>query len=174
MIGTMPDQNTGKATPSAMTQWLTAHKRRLLKRAVNAAAASVEWLAGLLGREPVKMTEDVRFTAPSPVLFLPYLSGERTPHNDAFARGAFVGLDQTSDPNQLTQAVLEGVAFAFRDCLDVLGSAGAEITRAVAVGGGSKSVTWLRIIANVLGITIDVPADGDFGAAFGAARLSRA
>jgi xylulokinase len=105
------------------------------------------------------------------VLFLPYLSGERTPVNDATARGVFLGLGHESDRKVLTQAVLEGVAFGFRDCLEALKKAGSEIERATAVGGGSKSKLWLKIIATVLGIPIDVPGAGDFGAAYGAARL---
>ena len=67
--------------------------------------------------------------------------------------------------------MLDGVAFAFRDCLEALRKAGTEVERATAVGGGSKSKLWLKIIATVLGIPLEVPAAGDFGAAFGAARL---
>ena len=68
-------------------------------------------------------------------------------------------------------SVLDGVAFAFRDCLEALKAAGTRIERATAVGGGSKSRLWLKIIATVLGVPIDVPAGGELGAAFGAARL---
>jgi xylulokinase len=107
-------------------------------------------------------------------MFLPYLSGERTPVNDARARGVFIGLGHESDARVLTQAVLEGVAFGFRDCLEALKKAQTEISQATAVGGGSKSKLWLKIIATVLGIDIEVPAAGDFGAAFGAARLGLA
>ena len=71
----------------------------------------------------------------------------------------------------LTHAVLDGVAFAFRDCLEALQAAGTEVKRVTAVGGGSRSELWLKIIATVLGVPVDVPADGDFGGAFGAARL---
>ncbi|MDM3825322.1 FGGY-family carbohydrate kinase, partial [Proteus mirabilis] len=86
-------------------------------------------------------------------------------------RGSFQGLEHASDRASLTQAVLEGVAFAFRDCLHALASAGTRLDRVTAVGGGSRSVYWLKTIATALGIPVDVPADGDFGAAFGAARL---
>ena len=103
--------------------------------------------------------------------FLPYLSGERTPHNDAAIRGVFTGLAHQSDRKVLTQAVLEGVAFAFRDSLEALRAAGTELARVTAIGGGSRSRYWLKSIATALGIPVDVPADGDFGAAFGAARL---
>jgi len=71
----------------------------------------------------------------------------------------------------LTQAVLEGVAFAFRDCLEALGKAGTTLDRVTAIGGGSRSVYWLKAIATALGLPVDIPAEGDFGAAFGAARL---
>jgi xylulokinase len=67
--------------------------------------------------------------------------------------------------------VLEGVAFAFADCLEALKAAGTSVERATAVGGGSRSHAWLKIIANVLNLPIDIPAEGDFGGAFGAARL---
>jgi xylulokinase len=67
--------------------------------------------------------------------------------------------------------VLDGVAFAFRDCLEALKVAGTRVERLTAVGGGSRSELWLTIIATVLGVPVDVPADGDFGGAFGAARL---
>ena len=71
----------------------------------------------------------------------------------------------------LTQAVLEGVAFAFRDSLEALRAAGTELSRVTAIGGGSRSRYWLKAIATALGMPVDIPADGDFGAAFGAARL---
>jgi xylulokinase len=139
------------------------------------AAASLEWLSHILQTPPPELTRglDPRPAAPSPVLFLPYLSGERTPHNDAGARGAFIGLGQESDRDSLAQAVLEGVAFAFRDCLRVLNEAGTDIERAYAVGGGSRSTAWLEILAAVLDRPLDVTEEGDAGGAFGAARLGR-
>jgi xylulokinase len=112
--------------------------------------------------------------APAPVLFLPYLSGERTPHNDARARGVLLGIVHETDRRQLIQAVLEGVAFAFRDCLGALQVAGSNIERAIAVGGGAASHLWLTILANVLDRPLDRPREGEFGAAFGAARLGMA
>jgi xylulokinase len=140
------------------------------------AAASIEWLAGLLGKPAARLTASLgeKLKGPAPVTFLPYLSGERTPVNDAGARGVLIGLGHDSDERVLTQAVLEGVAFGFRDCLEALKTAGTEVERATAVGGGSKSKLWLKIIATTLGIDIEVPAAGDYGAAFGAARLGLA
>ena len=137
------------------------------------ATDSLNWLSGVSGRDAAELTKalgnDLR--APTGVTFLPYLSGERTPHNDAVIRGSFTGLGHESDVATLTQAVLEGVAFAFRDSLRALQAAGTTIERATAVGGGSRSRYWLRSIATALGVPIEIPADGDFGAAFGAARL---
>lgn len=143
---------------------------------VLSATDSLNWLARLLDEPAAALSATLRAPVerPSPVLFLPYLSGERTPHNDAGARGVFVGLDQASDRAVLTQAVLEGVAFAFRDCLRVLNEAGTDVTRAFAVGGGANSGVWLSILANVLDRPLDVSAEADVGAALGAARLAMA
>ena len=137
------------------------------------ATDSLNWLAGITGRNAADLTTDLGegLRKPTGVTFLPYLSGERTPHNDAVIRGSFTGLAHESDVAVLTQAVLEGVAFAFRDSLRALEAAGTELTRVTAVGGGSRSHYWLKAIATALGIPVDIPADGDFGAAFGAARL---
>jgi xylulokinase len=137
------------------------------------SAASLDWLAGIVSASPGDLVAELgeRPTGPSEVVFLPYLSGERTPHNDVAVRGAFAGLDQGHTRKALTQAVLEGVAFAFRDCFDVLTMPLAVPKRLLAVGGGSRSRYWLSLIATVLGVPIAIPADGDFGAAFGAARL---
>ncbi len=137
------------------------------------AAASLEWLAGLLGSPAPKLTAALgkSLTGPSPALFLPYLSGERTPVGDAQMRGAIIGLGHESDRKILTHAALDAVAFAFRDSLEALRGAGTEVKRVTAVGGGSKSELWLKIIATVLGVPVDLPAAGDVGGAFGAARL---
>jgi len=108
---------------------------------------------------------------PTEVLFLPHLSGERTPYNDAAARGAFVGIARADDRRSLVRAVLEGVAYAFRDCLGALEDAGTKVDRAFAIGGGARSRLWLQILATVIDRPLDLPKDGDYGAAFGAARL---
>lgn len=137
------------------------------------ATDSLNWLSEITGKGAGELTAELGDTlkTPSGVSFLPYLSGERTPHNDAAIRGAFVGLAHESSRSALTQAVLEGVAFAFRDSLEALRKAGTTLERVTAIGGGSRSRYWLKAIATALGIPVDVPADGDFGAAFGAARL---
>jgi len=137
------------------------------------ATDSLNWLSGITGKSAGDLTQALgnELKAPGSITFLPYLSGERTPHNDAAIRGSFTGLEHQSDRTALTQAVLEGVAFAFRDSLEALRMAGTELTRVTAIGGGSRSRFWLKSIATALGLPVDIPADGDFGAAFGAARL---
>ncbi|MFB9980583.1 xylulokinase [Mesorhizobium kowhaii] len=137
------------------------------------ATDSLNWLAEITGKGAGELTAELGDTlkAPSGVSFLPYLSGERTPYNDSAIRGAFTGLAHESSRAVLTQAVLEGVAFAFRDSLEALAKAGTTLTRVTAIGGGSRSRYWLKAIATALGLPVDIPADGDFGAAFGAARL---
>lgn len=137
------------------------------------ATDSLNWLSVISGKGAAELTEQLgtALRKPTGVTFLPYLSGERTPHNDAAIRGSFTGLAHESDLAALTQALLEGVAFAFRDSLEALRAAGTELTRVTAVGGGSRSHYWLKAIATALQIPVDIPADGDFGAAFGAARL---
>lgn len=137
------------------------------------ATDALNWHSGVTGRSAAELTGELGDTlkAPGSVTFLPYLSGERTPHNDAAIRGAFAGLGHESSRAALTQAVLEGVSFAIRDSLEALRAAGTTLDRVTAIGGGSRSRYWLKSIATALDLPVDLPADGDFGAAFGAARL---
>ena len=104
------------------------------------------------------------------LVFLPYLAGERTPHFDPQARGAFFGLTLGHDRGALTRAVLEGVAFALRDCLDTVRATGAVAERGRVSGGGSRSRLWLRTVASALEVPIEIMAT-DQGSAFGAALL---
>lgn len=137
------------------------------------AADSLSWLSAIVGSPASRLADELgdQLRAPTGVTFLPYLSGERTPHNDASIRGALTGLSHQSDREALTQAVMEGVAFSYRDCLEALKSSGTTIDRVTAVGGGSRSHYWVKAIATALEIPLDLPAEGDFGAALGAARL---
>ncbi|PDT80701.1 xylulokinase [Sinorhizobium sp. BJ1] len=137
------------------------------------ATDALNWHSGITGRSAAELTGELGdiLKAPGSVTFLPYLSGERTPHNDAAIRGAFAGLGHESSRAALTQAVLEGVSFAIRDSLEALRAAGTRLTRVTAIGGGSRSRYWLKSIATALNLPVNLPADGDFGAAFGAARL---
>jgi xylulokinase len=137
------------------------------------ATDSLNWLSELTEKSAGELTAELGddLKAPGSVMFLPYLSGERTPHNDAAIRGVFTGIGHESSRVVMTQAVLEGVAFAIRDSLEALKTAGTVLTRVTAIGGGSRSRYWLKAIATALNMPVDLPADGDFGAAFGAARL---
>lgn len=105
------------------------------------------------------------------VFFLPYLMGERSPHNDPKARGTFIGMTMGTTRGEMTQAVLEGVAFALRDSLEVAKALGIHIERTKICGGGAKSALWKKIIANVLGIQVDVIASEE-GPALGGAMLA--
>jgi xylulokinase len=137
------------------------------------ATDSLNWLSTVTGKKQAELSAaaEASFKGPGEEIFLPYLSGERTPHNNAGARGSFVGLSHLSDQARLAQAVMEGVTFAFRDCQRVLKDAGTSFGRLLAVGGGSKSPLWLKLIATNLDTEIALPEDGDFGGALGAARL---
>ncbi len=140
------------------------------------ATDSMTWLSEITGRTVPELAAMVpeNVAAPSPVGFLPYLSGERTPLNDPDATGAFWGLRRATGLADLSQSVMEGVAFAFADCVHALRKAGTPIEAAYAVGGGARSRAWLRIMASATGLTLLEPEDGDFGAAFGAAKLAAA
>ena len=138
-----------------------------------AATDALNWYAGLVGETAAALTGAMgALQAPGRTLFLPYLGGERTPLNDAAIRGAFLGLEHATDRAAATRAVLEGVTFAIRDCRDALAATGTRIDKLIAVGGGSKSDYWLAAIASALDCPVHLPAAGDFGGAFGAARLA--
>jgi len=139
-----------------------------------AATDSLNWLSGVFDQTPAALTQALESSnaTPSEILFLPYLGGERTPHNDANARGIFTGLSHNTDASAMTKAVLQGVAFAFRDCQNALSSAGTTLDSAYAIGGGSKSTYWLQLISSALKLPLHVTVDGDFGAGLGAARLA--
>src|SRR5690606_26129069 len=122
------------------------------------ATDSLNWLAKLVGAEAAALTGAVAadYAGPGEEIFLPYLSGERTPHNNAGARGSFVGLSHLSDAKTMARAVMEGVAYAVRDCQRVLSDARTRIDTLIAVGGGSKSDLWLEMIATNLNMAIEV------------------
>jgi xylulokinase len=137
------------------------------------ATDSLNWLAKITGASAAALSGELGpVSGPGDVHFAPYLSGERTPHNDSHVRGGFTGLDIGHDRAALTQAVMEGVAFALRDNLEALRGTGAKLDRLLAIGGGSRSRFWLETIAATLDLPLDLPAGGEFGAAFGAARLA--
>ena len=138
------------------------------------AASCIEWLAGLfkLSFDELLSHLPEKIVAPSQTIFLPYLTGIRTPHNDPDAGATFVGLKSDTDLSGMLHAVLEGVGFALQDCFAALSEADTPISDAFAVGGGAKSLRWLQILANITGVRLHVPEKGEYGAAFGAARLA--
>ncbi|MBN2630319.1 MAG: xylulokinase [Rhodobacteraceae bacterium] len=138
-----------------------------------ACTDALNWYARLVGADAARLTGELGpLQAPGKTQFLPYLGGERTPLNSAAIRGAFTGLDHATDRAAGTRAVLEGVTFALRDCRDALAATGTRLDNLLAVGGGSRSDYWLRAIATALDCPVQVPVAGDFGGAFGAARLA--
>ena len=134
------------------------------------ATDTLNWWARITGGRPAELAAEVHPGPPGDALFLPYLSGERTPLNDAAARGQFLQLSHRTDRAAMTRALMEGVAFAFRDNLDALAAAGTRVERVLATGGGAASRTWLAMLAGALDMPVDLPAETE-GAAFGAARL---
>lgn len=139
-------------------------------------AGALAWAAGLLGEADIGklMAEtEAAFTGPSPILFLPYLSGERTPHNNPHAKGVLFGLTPASSREQVIQAVLEGVALSLADAQGYVEATGA-LPEAIAVnGGGSKSRLWMKILASALNKKVLLAEGAEAGPAFGAARLAR-
>jgi xylulokinase len=122
-------------------------------------------LLSQLGNHPVKLK-----TAP---YFLPYLSGERTPHNDPQAQGAFIGITHDTSKLDMLHAVLEGVCFAFADGVDALHQSGTKATEITVIGGGAQSAYWRQLMANVLNTKITFRNGGEVGPALGAARLAQ-
>ncbi len=144
--------------------------------AILSGASCLDWVARLTGAASVTALLDEIEAAdrdPGGVVFLPYLSGERTPHNDPHAKGVFYGLTHATDRADLGRAVLEGVAFALADGQDALLAAGSEIGAVAVIGGGARSRFWGRILASVLERPLAYHARGEQGPAFGAARLAR-
>jgi xylulokinase len=139
------------------------------------AASCVDWAArqlGLLGPAQVFEVAAQSGTANGPELFLPFLSGERTPYNDPHLRAGFLELNNDTTPARLAAAVLEGVAFAHAEGLDALRAAGTVITALNVIGGGTRSRYWGAIIASTLGLPLHYLDGGEIGPALGAAKLA--
>ncbi len=140
------------------------------------AASAIDWVAGVTGyKSPADLYEATadRAKTTTSEYFLPYLSGERTPHNNANAKGMFFGLTHESDTVSLGQAALEGVAFGLADGLQALRATGASIETISVIGGGSRSGWWGDIIAAITGETLTYREGSAIGPAVGAARLAR-
>jgi xylulokinase len=139
---------------------------------LSAAASNKWWMDEIIGTKDYK-TEQAAITklGENNVYFLPYLMGERTPHNDPNARGAFIGMTMDTTRADMTQAMLEGVAFALRDSFEIIKKLGVKVDRIRINGGGAKSPLWCKIIANVLNVKVD-KINSEEGPAFGAAILA--
>lgn len=140
------------------------------------AASCIDWAArqlGLAGPADVFALAEQAAPGSGPEIFLPFLSGERTPHNDPRLRAGWLGLDHDTSPARLASAVLEGVAFAHADGITALRAAGTRVDRLSLIGGGARSRHWGRILAAALDVEIDYLDGGEVGPALGAARLAR-
>lgn len=140
------------------------------------AASCIDWAAaqcGVGGAAEFFALAESAGAAAGPELFLPYLSGERTPHNDPHLRAAFVGLGHETTPARLAASVLEGVAFAHADGMDALREAGTGLGELAVIGGGSRSLHWGHVLASVLGVRLLYLEGGEVGPALGAAHLAR-
>lgn len=141
------------------------------------AASCLAWYSEMAKYDSVKaMIDDVETNElqfdHSKIIFLPYLSGERTPHNDPNALGVFYGMTPTTTRAELAKAVLEGVGFALADGLDVLHKASGVPEHITLIGGGARSVYWRQMLADIFGVIVTYRAGGDVGPALGAARLA--
>ena len=140
------------------------------------AASCLDWAAKLTGLASVPALIDAAQQADEhaePVWFLPYLSGERTPHNNPQAKGVFFGLTHQHGPAELAQAVLEGVGFALADGMDVVHACGVQPVSITLIGGGARSEYWRQMLSDISGLQLDYRTRGDVGPALGAARLAQ-
>lgn len=139
---------------------------------LSAASCNKWWMEDIIGTKDYnKEQEFVQVLGENHVFFLPYLMGERSPHNDPDARGAFIGMSMDTKRTDMTLAVLEGVAFAMRDSLEVAKSLGIHIKRTTICGGGAKSLIWRKIMANVLNLGVDI-IESEEGPGYGGAILA--
>lgn len=146
-----------------------------LMSVILSAASCLQWFANNIVKYDLStlMTNiENKSIAQNGPIFLPYLSGERTPHNNAMAKGAFFGLSHSCDTYDMLHAVLEGVSFALADGIDALHASGCEANDISLVGGGSKSEYWRQMLADVIGKPLDYREGGEVGPALGAARLA--
>lgn len=139
---------------------------------LSAASCNMWWMDQIIGtKEYGKEQESIKNLGENHVYFLPYLMGERSPHNDPLARGTFTGITMDTRREDMTQAVLEGVAFALKDSLNVARQLGIEVSASKICGGGAKSPLWKKIVANVLNLTLEVPMNEE-GPSMGGAMLA--
>ena len=140
------------------------------------AASCLDWAARLTGLTTVPALISAAESADNqadPIWFLPYLSGERTPHNNPQAKGVFFGLTHQHGPAELARAVLEGVGYALADGMDVVHACGVTPKSITLIGGGARSPWWRQMLADISGLQLDYRTGGDVGPALGAARLAQ-
>ena len=139
---------------------------------LSAASCNKWWMDEIIGtKDYAGEQKDITGLGENHVFFLPYLMGERSPHNDPNARGTFIGLTMDTTRADMTQAVLEGVAFALRDSFEVAKSLGIPIERTKICGGGAKSPLWKQIVANILNVKVDI-LENEEGPSMGGAMLA--
>ena len=139
---------------------------------LSAASCNKWWMDEILKtKEYAKEQEQIHKLGENKVFYLPYLMGERSPHNDPKARATFIGMTMDTTREDMTQAVLEGVAFGLRDSLEVARSLGIQIERTKICGGGAKSPLWKKIVANVMNLKVDV-IESEEGPGYGGAILA--
>ena len=139
---------------------------------LSAASCNKWWMDEILKtKEYAKEQEQIHKLGENTVFYLPYLMGERSPHNDPKARATFIGMTMDTTREDMTQAVLEGVAFGLRDSLEVARSLGIQIERTKICGGGAKSPLWKKIVANVMNLKVDV-IESEEGPGYGGAILA--
>lgn len=139
---------------------------------LSAASCNKWWMEDIIGTgEYTKEQQNITRLGENHVYYLPYLMGERSPHNNPNARGTFIGMTMDTTRADMTQAVLEGVAFALRDSLEVARSLGIHLERTKICGGGAKSPLWKKMIANILNLKVDV-IESEEGPALGGAMLA--
>ncbi|MFA9498925.1 xylulokinase [Mannheimia sp. E30BD] len=146
-----------------------------LMSVILSAASSVDWAVKSLGVKDVPtlfQQVEANQTA-SDAIFLPYLSGERTPHNDPYAKGVFWGLSHNDNQATMAKAVIEGVSFALAEGIDVLHETGVKAENIALIGGGAKSAYWRQLLADISGKTFEYRTGGDVGPALGAAKLAQ-
>ena len=139
---------------------------------LSAASCNKWWMEDILKTEDFGGEQQgIDNLGENKVFFLPYLMGERSPHNDPFARGSFIGMSMDTRREDMTLAILEGVTFALRDSLEVARSLGIEIKKTMICGGGAKSPLWKKLVANIMNVEVEVPVSEE-GPGFGAAILA--
>ncbi|MFY1027785.1 xylulokinase [Actinobacillus seminis] len=146
-----------------------------LMSVILSAASAVDWVKKVTGIGDIQtlFRQAEQSAVNSEAIFLPYLSGERTPHNDPYAKGVFWGLTHNDDQASIAKAVIEGVSFALADGIEVLHQTGVVANNISLIGGGAKSTYWCQLLADISGKTLEYRAGGNVGPALGAAKLAQ-